>query len=286
MLPFTAGLLLVCSLVPLPHSSSNKPDPADLFNKSIPTLFRSPAEPLRFTEASKRWTWGYLAKKLGYILVQRSHPGSFPFYVEQQPLEGVPASTMVTKSTERMNMQGRNFVKNLLQSVYWDPNSSQYGSLYTSGPIATVNDGVGNILRPLGQEILHQLMPLSAASPLKRLMANIWVSSLTAQTPLHYDERHNLFVQIRGQKRVWLFEPGLDTNLSYYPALSPGYRQSQLAHDHLDPVVSSNSTGVCDGTDGTGGTDGACRTPPENSISSTYPPHFLLAKVRYLLYIL
>jgi hypothetical protein len=234
---------VVLCAIPLPPCGTEDPDPTLLFNNSLPVLLRSPAEPFRFPEAAKQWSWAYLAKKLGYILVQRSKRGSFPFYVEKQPLEGVAASTMVGKSTQRTNMQGRDFVRKLLQSVYWERNSTQYGSLYTSGPLATANDGVGKILRPLGKELLPQLVSLSAAAPLKQLMANIWVSSLSAQTPLHYDERHNLFVQIKGRKRIWLFSPKLHLNLSYYPALSPGYRQSQLAHDPRGPPDMGNVHG-------------------------------------------
>lgn len=70
---------------------------------------------------------------------------------------------------------------------------------------------------------------ISWLQPGKDLKAvRAWLSTDGVVAHTHYDTYANTLVQLAGNKTVELLPPSAYLNLSLYPALHPGYRQSQL----------------------------------------------------------
>lgn len=60
------------------------------------------------------------------------------------------------------------------------------------------------------------------------VQANLWLGVAGATAVAHYDIYENIFVQIRGRKRVRLAAPENWWNLYMFPATHPSDRQSQV----------------------------------------------------------
>ena len=56
-----------------------------------------------------------------------------------------------------------------------------------------------------------------------------WGGAGTRSTP-HYDQSHNMFLQIVGEKKFWLASPKYFTQFQVYPLHNPSGRHSQLAN--------------------------------------------------------
>jgi len=66
------------------------------------------------------------------------------------------------------------------------------------------------------------------------IVTNLWIGTGGNVSPLHYDMSENLLSQLRGRKRVLLFEPKQTSLLYPFPAHSKIPHMSQLNIDQLD----------------------------------------------------
>jgi hypothetical protein len=56
----------------------------------------------------------------------------------------------------------------------------------------------------------------------------VWLGGSTVATPTHFDDSHNVYVQLAGVKRFYLFPPWRHRDLAVYPVSHPHDRQSQV----------------------------------------------------------
>lgn len=66
------------------------------------------------------------------------------------------------------------------------------------------------------------------------IIANLWIGTGGNISPLHYDMSENFLCQLRGRKRVLLFEPKQTSLLYPFPAHSKIPHMSQLNIDQID----------------------------------------------------
>lgn len=58
--------------------------------------------------------------------------------------------------------------------------------------------------------------------------ANLWMGGRATRAQPHYDQAHNVFVQVCGRKTVWLAPPENIPDFYLYPDLHPAARQSKV----------------------------------------------------------
>jgi hypothetical protein len=56
----------------------------------------------------------------------------------------------------------------------------------------------------------------------------LWLSHPGIVSQSHYDTQHNLFIQLQGVKRFYLFPPAVTSSLHSFPNIHRSYRQSQI----------------------------------------------------------
>ena len=103
--------------------------------------------------------------------------------------------------------------------------------------------GAAVLAEPFFQELASALHRRGALSPLsggKALQANLWMASANATTPLHFDTSDNLFLQLRGSKRVFLLPPTAATTLPLESVHSPGSRQLDLPPHSTDATATAD----------------------------------------------
>lgn len=59
--------------------------------------------------------------------------------------------------------------------------------------------------------------------------ANLWMGGRGTRAQPHFDQAHNVFVQLRGEKTVWLAPPEYLPDFYPYPILHPAGRQSRVS---------------------------------------------------------
>lgn len=59
--------------------------------------------------------------------------------------------------------------------------------------------------------------------------ANLWMGGRGTRAQPHYDQAHNVFVQLRGQKTVWLAPPEHVADFYPFPSGHPASRQSRVS---------------------------------------------------------
>lgn len=172
-----------------------------------------------------------LVRRRAHVVVgQHEHePSPFPFFSEGSALEGLPSRRMVRRDGDITAASGglELLTKKIRDQV-----------IYSSGPLFVAKPGSTNVsqtFHPLADDliaatdVLSGIMRAAAASvPAREVRANIWASSAGATTPLHYDERSNLFFQLQGRKRIRLYAPTI-ANMEaarLFPRQSPGARQA------------------------------------------------------------
>lgn len=65
----------------------------------------------------------------------------------------------------------------------------------------------------------------AAAQPTRQFL---WLGGAGAATPTHYDDAHNVYVQLYGVKRFYLFPPWRHKAMAVYPVAHPHDRQAQV----------------------------------------------------------
>lgn len=87
-------------------------------------------------------------------------------------------------------------------------------------------------------ELKRDIMQPDCLAGVEIASLNMWISSMGCTTPLHYDLTNGLLCQIRGRKRVFLFDPGqhdlLYPRATRFPGLDNYERQSQVDIHHPD----------------------------------------------------
>ncbi len=77
----------------------------------------------------------------------------------------------------------------------------------------------------------------------------MWFSHRNVTAHWHYDQSHNLFIQMYGRKRVLLIPPSSGPDMHLFPSIHPSYHQSQ----HSPSVMAEAMRGLASGP-------GACVT--------------------------
>jgi hypothetical protein len=169
-----------------------------------------------------RWSWEYLAEVAGdfsgEIIVSRN--GLYPDYVTQPS----PMS--------KVEMRFGEFLRRAVPTAGAEPPPPILGSgetYYLYGK-SYLLDAVPDLRADLRTPACLG----SVGKPFQRL----WISSTGCVTPLHYDLSNGFLCQVRGSKRVWLFEPGHFDRLyprgAEFPGLDNFERQSQVDIHHPD----------------------------------------------------
>jgi Cupin-like domain len=172
--------------------------------------------------ATDRWSWDYLAAVAGdcsgEVIVSLN--GLYPDYVTQP-------SPMA-----KVEMRFAELLRRAVPGLGGDP----------LPPIL----GPGETIYLYGKSYLLDAVPAlradlrtpaclgSVAKPFQRL----WISSTGCVTPLHYDLSNGFLCQVRGAKRVWLFDPAQFDRLyprgEQFPGLDNFERQSRVDIHHPD----------------------------------------------------
>lgn len=85
-----------------------------------------------------------------------------------------------------------------------------------------------NILSRTAQAArLHPLAPLLAVNPSASSL-NMWVGPAGVTSPAHYDGDFNVYVQVSGLKRFYLWPPGAWHSMRPYPFLHPMHAQASV----------------------------------------------------------
>ena len=178
--------------------------------------------------ALSRWTWDYLAQaggdRAGEVIVSRN--GLYPDYLtEPSPMAKVDMT--MAELLRRALPPG--------EAPEWHggtpapvlaPGETYY--LYGKTWLFDAVPGLRDDLRT--PACLGDVAPSSQSA---------WISTTGCVTPLHYDMPNGLLCQVRGAKRVWLFDPA-QGDLLYprgrqFPGLDNFERQSQVDIHHPDP---------------------------------------------------
>ena len=227
-----------------------------------------------------------VAARLGRMLLQTNSDGIFPFVVERQPLDDAEPASMVERFEttiellSRDELQAVNFSRRKKSAVRdGDPPQQR---LYASGSVLVLRGAAApnasnatealpmpgpppardeEVLADLGAgALLEVARELHAASGSNETIANAWLSSRGAVTPLHYDERHLFFAQLSGRKSFVLHPPDTLEAQRVFPHTSAGRRQSQFRYAQLrgdESLAADEGGGDDQGGDGDGdGGDG------------------------------
>lgn len=161
------------------------------------------------------------AELFGVLEANSSSVDTFYFWDTTQPWHNTSKATLP-----------RNAVKNISTSV---------GELFQSifGP----KDEPGRLKYHLGDlpESLSDTLDLDflflSATDRARRSQFMWVSSGGVRTHTHCDMDHNLFVQVHGRKRFWLFPPYEAERLELFPRLHPLWHKAQVWVEAPDIVA-------------------------------------------------
>ncbi len=172
--------------------------------------------------ALDRWSWDHLAAVAGdctgEVIVSRN--GLYPDYVTQpSPMAKVEMrfAEFLRRAVPAAGMEPLPPILEPGETIYL------YGKSYLLDAVPALR---ADLRTPacLGP----------AAQPFQRL----WISSAGCVTPLHYDLSNGFLCQVRGAKRVWLFDPGQGGRLyprgAQFPGLDNFERQTQVDIHHPD----------------------------------------------------
>ena len=191
--------------------------------------------------ALRRWrNPALLSSVLPRLHVWNSSTPSFTFFKEDGELgvrtgtrPGTSANHSVVHGSIVMNAETYMSAEDLVAA------SKSAGSmLYASVDLRDIKD------EPEGQRALSDLQPLAplivanevplAHEPSQAPHPVVWLQTQGATSHAHYDPLHNLFTQVAGRKRIWLWPPDAHVQMRLFPSLHSSDRQSQLAVPHSE----------------------------------------------------
>ena len=171
--------------------------------------------------SAQHWNLDYLAKHFGGQMysVFTSKTNEFKFWDSDKD-KGLKTPSDFVPPTFRLEMSLKQFAEKLRTK---DRSEKIY---YQNG----LTDKVGPaIVRDFIKFRWDWVETLSAAGNWGPLTSNLLlIGEKNNVTPVHYDEQENLFSQIQGEKRVFLFDPEQFECLYPYPTFHPHDRQSQV----------------------------------------------------------
>ena len=175
--------------------------------------------------ALDRWSWEYLAAVAGdcsgEVIVSRN--GLYPDYVTQpSPMAKVEMrfAELLRRAVPAPGAEPLPPVLGPGETCYL------YGKSYLLDAVPALRDD------------LRAPACLGGIGAMAKPFQRLWISSTGCVTPLHYDLSNGLLCQVRGSKRVWLFDPGQFDRLyprgAQFPGLDNFERQSQVDIHHPD----------------------------------------------------
>ncbi|KAH3747418.1 hypothetical protein DPMN_181844, partial [Dreissena polymorpha] len=199
----------------IPRFSVNDSQANALINSREPVIITD----THLVSSACNWDLDYLSRHIGdgLFTVYRSKSHKFKYYSDKKSL----AIKEFTPPTSQEEMPFQEFV-NLIKS---HPKSSSE-RIYLQ---QALNNSVGpKIVEQFVNFNWSYVTGLQRSNNWGPLTSNLLLVGMPGNvTPVHYDEQENMFAQIRGSKRLVLFNPDQFENLYPYPVHHPHDRQSQ-----------------------------------------------------------
>lgn len=172
--------------------------------------YRAPSRPVILVDALRdwpalaRWTPGYLAERFGD--------------------RRVPAAVIAGSTLEHHPSTGIPYVEVELGAYVRELTSGSPPSRY-----------VTFALEEHLSELVHDLRPFPYARGARWSRRRIWLAPPSAASPLHQDLPENLYAQLHGSKRFWLFAPTESRRMYRFPLTSslPNFGRVDAEHPDL-----------------------------------------------------
>lgn len=107
-------------------------------------------------------------------------------------------------------------------------------SYFTSLPVS---------MSPLFAAEESDASPLSGTGGAAQSNQYLWLSSAGVSTHTHFDQDHNIFLQLAGSKKVTLFPPGAHETLYPFPRLHPLWHKSKVVFANKTAFAAGGSGG-------------------------------------------
>lgn len=188
-----------------------------------------------FQRAVEKWDVQYLAEHMGeqlyHTFASDHNERRFAYFFEERNEGGY--ETPPIADARKMTFQ------EFLQRQKDQQDGSAY---YLQTPVLRYEDGVitcakfddciESDLRAMDNAMMDRLSKLGSFGPISR--NQLFVSFSDFLTAVHYDQQHNLFLQIRGAKRFLLFDAADLPALYSYPVHHPLDRKAMLDLERPD----------------------------------------------------
>jgi len=191
-----------------------------------------------FPRCIERWDVDYLAKHMGdqlyHTFAANQDVRRFAYFFDTRN-EGGYESPPIAQACQ---MTFHDFIakqrhKKDGKAYYLQTPVLQYGD--DGIKCAKFDESMEDDLHQIDNAMMRQLQQLGSFGPISR--NQLFVSFSDFMTAVHYDQQHNLFMQVRGAKRFLLFDAACFAALYPYPAHHPLDRKAML--DLEDPDLNS-----------------------------------------------
>ncbi len=176
----------------------------------FPIAFEAPTPVVQNITASKLWTAEYFANQNITMRVRKQRQKQFLNFDFSKPIQEDPTYAVVTLSS-------KDFFENL--------EKEQADYFYYSNIIEAFSEAAANEFVPFTKDL--EVTAKSKSS-------NIWFGGRSSSIRTHYDALHNMYIQIRGQKKFTLYPPSWWRFLYLYPRLHACHRTSQVDPTSVD----------------------------------------------------
>lgn len=188
-----------------------------------------------FQRAVDRWDVGYLADHMGdqvyHTFASRREERRFAYFFDERNDGGYEAPPIA----EARRMTFKEFVrcqrdqKDGMSYYLQTPMLRQEGGTVTC---PKVDRQLEDDLHDMDNEMMMRLSALGSFGPISR--NQLFVSFSDFLTATHYDQQHNLYLQIRGAKRFLLFDPKDFAGAYPFPVHHPLDRKARIDLERPD----------------------------------------------------
>jgi hypothetical protein len=201
-----------------------------------PEVFRAPNKAIAKIPAFQKFNKEYLIQNIEKLEGVFAHKNKvFVHYDVRQPLtDAITREYENKKRDPRFDSSKEISLFHTVHDTHMDPKEffDAVAHETDSSTYHYLSQSVQKLGKTISDDILPYLKDLKTSNVSS--FVNLWVGGRGSTAQAHYDSMHNMYIQVKGQKRFKLFSPTAHRSLYMFPYLHPCQRQCQINMDYVD----------------------------------------------------